>query len=103
MATVGFGEDVAETGRAAPEQGRRKRRKAELVRDEADVQVMETTRVPELVAGTIRGKRQWVHKPAMDAKQKREAAAAAFEDMDTDKGGIHFPPWSRRSRIILWM
>ena len=58
MATVGFGENAAETGRAFPEQGRQKHRKAELVRDESVVQVMETTRVPEPVAGTIRGKRQ---------------------------------------------
>ena len=34
-----------------------------------------------------RGKRKWLHKPAMDAKRRREAVAAAFDDMDIDEGG----------------
>ena len=45
MAMAGFGEDAAEAGSAVSTQGR----KAELVRDEADVQVTEVT---EPVAGT---------------------------------------------------
>ena len=37
------------------------------------------------VAGTVaRGKRMRVHKPAMDVKRRREVAAAAFEDINTD-------------------
>lgn len=28
-----------------------------------------------------------MHKPAMDAKRRREAVAAAFDDMDIDEGG----------------
>ena len=59
---------------------------------------------PESTTGTApRDKRRRrLHKPVKDAKQRREAAAAAIDDMDTE--GDHsapFPPrW--RNRIILW-
>ena len=36
---------------------------------------------------TAQGKRKRAHKPGVDAKRKREAAAVAFDDMDIDEDG----------------
>ena len=48
----------------------------------------EETAAPEPIVGTTtRGKRMRAHKPVVDAKRRREAVAAAFDDMDIDEDG----------------
>ena len=43
---------------------------------------------PEPITSTTpRGKRIRAHKPVVDAKRRREAAAAAFDDMEIDGAG----------------
>ena len=41
---------------------------------------------PDPIADTT-GMRKRAHKPVVDAKRRRQAAAAAFEDMDIDEDG----------------
>ena len=48
----------------------------------------EETMAPEPTAGPpTQGKRKRAHRPMVDAKRRREAAAAAFDDMDIDEDG----------------
>ena len=63
---------------------------------------MKETVAPELITGTTpRGKRKRAHKPVVDAKRTREAAA--FDGTDTDEdGSASIPPRRWSSRIILW-
>ena len=69
-----------------PERGTPKRRRTELMREEASDDVTNGARVPELVAGTAtRSKRKRTHRTASDAKRRREAAAAAFDGTESDE------------------
>ena len=100
-------EAASESGVGVPSQGSPKRRKTELLLGGVRDRPMKETVTPEPITGTTpRGKRKRAHKPVVDAKRTREAAAA-FDGTDTDEDGLAlrdrplFPPrW--RSRIILW-
>ena len=98
-------EAASESGVGVPSQGSPKRRKTELLLGGARDRPVKETVAPEPITGTTpRGKRKRAHKPVVDAKRTRKAAAA-FDGTDTDEDGptpagpASFPPrW--RSRII---
>lgn len=83
------------------EMGSLKRRRTESVSNRTAYQALEATRGTGSASGKVaRGKRKSLHKPAVDAKRKREDAAAAFDELDIHEDG---PAPAGKSRIILWM
>ena len=77
-----------EDGEDARSEGSHKHRKTGLQLGAAGDRTGEETAAPEPIVGTTtRGKRKSAHKPVVDAKRRREAAAAAFDDMDIDEDG----------------
>ena len=71
-----------------PTQGSPKRRRTELLLGGARDRPVQGAGAPECVPGTApRGKRKRAHRPAADAKRRREAAAAAFDGTDSDEDG----------------
>ena len=69
-------------------QGSPKRRRTELLLGGARDRPVQGAVAPERITGTVsRGKRKRAHKPAVDAKRRREAAAAAFDGTDSDEDG----------------
>ena len=75
-------EDVA----VARSEGDHKRRKTGLQLGGAGDRPGERTGTPEPIVDTT-SKRKRAHKPVVDAKRRRQAAAAAFDDMDIDEDG----------------
>ena len=71
-----------------PTQGSLKRRRTELLLGGARDRPAHGAVAPECITGTAsRGKRKRTHKPAVDAKRRREAAAAALDETDSDEDG----------------
>ena len=86
-------------------QGSPKRRRTELFLGGARDRPVQRAVAPEPITGTAsRGKRKRAHKPAVDAKRGREAAAAAFDGTGslTLRDRPLLLPRRWRSRIILW-
>ena len=106
--TVSVMEAASEMGEDVLTQGSPKRRKTELLLGGAMDRPVREAAAPERVTGTTtRGKRKRSHKPAVDAKRRREAAAAALAGTDSDEDSLApagpAPYSARRSRIVLWM
>ena len=78
---------ACKAGAGVLSQGSPKRRKTELLLGGAKDRPVKEALAPKPFTGTLpRGKRTRSHKPVVDAKRRREAAAA-FDDMDIDEDG----------------
>ena len=85
--TVSNMEAASESGVDVLPQGSPKRRWTELLLGGARDRPVKEAAAPERITGTAtRGKRKRAHKPAIDAKRRREAAAA-FDGTDSDEDG----------------
>ena len=88
IATAGDRQKRADLRGDIREQGSHKRRRTGSVGDGTTDQALEVTRgVGPLLGELARGKKKRMYKPASDTKRRREAATAAFDELDTDEDG----------------